>query len=341
MFTGKQLAEYCERVFKAKWVYWYGTYGNKCTEKLYKGKKKQYPEHYGSSRTGGYMKDIADGKTCADCVGMIKSFFWTGGEFGAVPKYGTYGCPDKSANGMFKLCKETGPIGSIPDIPGLVVWKDGHIGVYVGGGYTVEMKGFNYDCKRNRVKDGPWKKWGKLPASMITYDDTPGPGPTPEYKLGDRTLKKGCEGPDVVELQEDLLKLGYSLPKYGADGDFGSETESAVEAFQEEYLLPVDGVMEKEDFPVLFAALPGPEPEPGPEPPTPEPTMQTVEITGDSVNVRSAPGTVDTRVLGVVHKGDRLPWQGLIAESGGRDWYLVEYRNENGWVSSKYSRLVE
>ncbi len=77
MFTGKELAEYCEKMYANKnhWAYWYGTYGNQCTEAKYKSKKKQYPEHYGSSRTAGYMKDIEQGRRCADCVGMIKSFF--------------------------------------------------------------------------------------------------------------------------------------------------------------------------------------------------------------------------------------------------------------------------
>jgi GH25 family lysozyme M1 (1,4-beta-N-acetylmuramidase) len=148
MFTGKQLAAFCEQVYRAGWVYWYGTYGNPCTTSLYNSKKKQYPAHYTADRAAGYKKDIAAGKTCADCVGMIKSFFWKSGDLAAKPVYRANNCPDVSANGMIKLCKQTGPIKTIPDEPGLVVWKDGHIGVYVGGGYTVEMKGFNYDCKR-------------------------------------------------------------------------------------------------------------------------------------------------------------------------------------------------
>jgi N-acetylmuramoyl-L-alanine amidase len=65
-----------------------------------------------------------------------------------------------------------------------------------------------------------------------------------------------------------------------------------------------------------------------------------VEITGNSVNVRSAPGT-SSRVLGVVHKGDLLPWQGESRSVDGRDWYLVEFAGQNGWVSSKFSRVVE
>jgi len=41
-------------------------------------------------------------------------------------------------------------------------------------------------------------------------------------------LKNGSKGKKVVQLQESLVKLGYELPKYGADGDYGKETETAV-----------------------------------------------------------------------------------------------------------------
>jgi len=248
MFTGKQLAEYCEEMYRNKdhWAYWYGTYGNLCTQKKYESKKKQYPDHYGSSRTKGYMKDIEQGRRCADCVGMIKSFFWTGGKYDTDPKYGSNGCPDKSANGLFKMCKVTGDIKAIPDIPGIVVWKDGHIGVYIGGGYTIEMRGFDYDCVKRKVKDGPWKKWGKLP--MLSYDE------------------------------------------------------------------------------------PKPEPEPS--------EYRHVLVTGGSVNIRSGPGT-DKKDIGTAHNGDLLPYQGVTEPWGGRDWYLIEWENQNGWISSKYSKLVE
>ena len=47
-------------------------------------------------------------------------------------------------------------------------------------------------------------------------------------------LKKGARGELVIELQEKLLSLGYELPKFGADGDFGSETVSAVASFKQE-----------------------------------------------------------------------------------------------------------
>lgn len=320
MLTSAMLVEFCKKVHAAGWVYWYGTYGKPCTQKLYESKRKQYPAHYTDARAAGYRKDIAAGKRCADCVGMIKAFFWTGGVFGAEPVYRSNNCPDVSANGMIKLCAETGRIGIIPEEPGLVVWKDGHIGVYIGDGYTIEMRGFNYDCVKRRVKDGPWTKWGRLPSSMLRYGDAPAPEPVPEG------LHKGDYGTAVTVMQEALLRRDAKcLPKYGADGDFGAETEKAVMAFQQAAGLPVTGVYDE----ATRAALTGTQPV----------ERHHVEIVGNSVNVRSAPGT-DHRVLGVVRKGDSLPYQGEARQVDGRDWYLVEYAGQNGWVSSRFSRVV-
>jgi hypothetical protein len=53
------------------------------------------------------------------------------------------------------------------------------------------------------------------------------------------TLKRGSSGPNVVRLQQKLKELGFD-PK-GADGNFGSDTEAAVIAFQQANGLEVDG----------------------------------------------------------------------------------------------------
>ena len=142
---------------------------------------------------------------------------------------------------------------------------------------------------------------------------------------GGDELRRGDMGEDVRAMQRALLRWDAGcLPKYGADGDFGKETEDAVKAFQAYANLPVTGVYDAETKKVLTGIG----------------TLGHVEITGSSVNVRSAPGT-GSRVLGVVHKGDRLQYQGEKKVHDGRDWYLVVYENENGWVSSKYAKLAE
>ncbi|WP_208590563.1 peptidoglycan-binding protein [Gracilibacillus suaedae] len=58
-----------------------------------------------------------------------------------------------------------------------------------------------------------------------------------------KTLKERSEGTEVRNLQRELIKLGFNLNKYGADGVFGDETESAVKAFQRSEGIKVDGIV--------------------------------------------------------------------------------------------------
>ena len=326
MFTNLQLVDFCRAVYAASWAYWYGTCGYPCTESLYQSKAKQYPTHYTASRKSGYMADIAAGKMCADCVGMIKAFFWMGGDPTGKNRYASNNCPDVSADGMIRLCKETGAISTIPDIPGLVVWKSGHIGVYIGGGYTIEMRGFAYDCVMRKVSAGPWTKWGKMPASMLTYV-TGGEAAKPEQPEADRILRNGDEGEDVRALQEALILLGGDLGRWGADGDFGDATERAVRRFQTVHHLEADGVVGPLTWAAIRDALKALEAPANP---------QKVVIVGGSYYVRSEPSTAG-KVLGVLKDGAEVPYAGETSPDG---WLKVDFDGVPGWVSGKGARLA-
>ncbi|MCL2812889.1 MAG: hypothetical protein FWD25_13505, partial [Clostridia bacterium] len=149
------------------WAYWYGTCGYDCSESLWNRKKIQYPTHYSDKRKNGRgMQDIAAKRRCADCVGLIKWALWSnGGTCKAVD--GSNGVPDTTADGMYKLNTESGSIDSIPDTPGLIVWKNGHIGVYVGDGIAVEARGWDFGVVQTKIVDRSWTHWAKL--KFIAY----------------------------------------------------------------------------------------------------------------------------------------------------------------------------
>ena len=129
-------------------------------------------------------------------------------------------------------------------------------------------------------------------------------------------------GDAVAAMQKLLLRWDAKcLPEYGADGDFGSETLSALRAFQKAAGLAETGVYDVHTEAALRAMA-----------------GQHIEITGGSVNVRTAPSTVTGKVIGVAHRGDRLIYQGQVSDEG---WFLVIFRDVNGWVSPKYSKVVE
>ena len=59
--------------------------------------------------------------------------------------------------------------------------------------------------------------------------------------MAEPLLKKGSTGEAVRQLQRALKELGYDPGE--VDGDFGAKTESAVQAFQRDRGLDVDGIV--------------------------------------------------------------------------------------------------
>lgn len=232
-------------------AYWYGTCVYSCTKSLLTSKAKQYPSHYGDSRMKQYHADIAATKKCADCVGLIKGYYWTR-EDGTM-KYGLDGRPDKGANGMFSAAKESGPINTLPEILGLLLHSPGHVGVYVGDGWAIEARGFAHGIVKTRVSERKWTHWFKCPYITYVDGDTAKTVHAPMEQAAQRILYNLpgdlIRGPDVYMLQARLMSLGYDPGKL--DGKFGSKTEAAVKAFQQALLLEPNGVVDSETWEVL------------------------------------------------------------------------------------------
>ena len=98
--TSEGLVEFAKKALSDGWRYWYGTTGVKCTPDLLRRKTAQYPAHYKAGRMARYNRDIAEGRSCADCIGLAKGYMWRDEETGAQ-RYKSNGCPDASANGMY------------------------------------------------------------------------------------------------------------------------------------------------------------------------------------------------------------------------------------------------
>ena len=65
---------------------------------------------------------------------------------------------------------------------------------------------------------------------------------TPAEPTTDTNLEKGDKGDAVKTMQTMLIACGYSCGSTGADGDFGKNTLAALEAFQKDKGLAVDGI---------------------------------------------------------------------------------------------------
>lgn len=228
--TAKGLVEYV--LAQLGRPYWYGTFGQAASKSLYDQKKNQYPEKY----NWAYDPSVA-GQKVHDCVGLTKGYLWCDGPEDAEPVYIEW--EDLSANMLRDACKIKGPISTMPEVPGVLVFFDGHVGVYIGGGEVVECRSRKYGVYKSKLADRPWTSWGYYP--FITYEEPKQEDLTEIISVDLPALRKGDKGETVKAMQILLMGYGFDMEGYGADASFGGATRRAVEQFQKEKRLPVTG----------------------------------------------------------------------------------------------------
>ncbi len=161
------LAAYAVQAWENNWGYVWGTYGNILTESLFAYKKQQYPDGVGNY--ADFIEANWLGRRTADCIGLIKGYAWLDASTMRIG-YAANGMPDYGADQMYQAAKNAGiqgtdygTVSSMPEIPGLMLWKSGHAGVYIGGGYAIEAMGTRKGVVKTEVSGRGWQGWCKLP----------------------------------------------------------------------------------------------------------------------------------------------------------------------------------
>ena len=139
--------------------YWWGTFGQKASESLLRQKSAQYPRYYTST---DFVKQY--GQKVHDCVGLIKGYLWSDTPTSS-PIYNA--SQDKNVSGMLDNCTKKGDMSTMPDIIGVLVFMEGHVGIYIGNGKVIEARGHAYGVVETNLVGRGWTKWGKL--EWITY----------------------------------------------------------------------------------------------------------------------------------------------------------------------------
>lgn len=52
---------------------------------------------------------------------------------------------------------------TMPEVVGLMLWKEGHVGVYIGNGYVIEAMGTRKGVVKTELAGRGWQGWCKLP----------------------------------------------------------------------------------------------------------------------------------------------------------------------------------
>ena len=211
------------------------------------------------------------------------------------------------------------------------LWKPVKEGHPEGDWYIIEARGVMYGVVKAKLLSRKPNFWGYMD-KYYDYSDSVSFGDIAEVvetqTLGGRVLKNGCEGDDVKQMQAGLIRLGYDLGRWGADGDFGDQTEMAVMQFQKDHGLDASGRFDAAAlaaYEVALVALDSPVENP-----------DAVKIEGGNCYVRADSNT-SGKILGVAHKGDSYTYAGETSEHG---WLKIVYKGGAAWVSGKYGRLV-
>ena len=144
-----------------------------------------------------------------------------------------------------------------------------HAAIYTGNGRvaharTDEGNAMSGDQSGNEIRvqsywNYPWNCVLRYPGGGTAASSSTAAETTEQTTTSSSLIKKGSKGAKVKELQENLIKLGYDCGSYGADGDFGADTEKAVLAFQKDAFpdnkAEWDGVVGKNTKAALEQAL--------------------------------------------------------------------------------------
>lgn len=173
--TNMGLVEYCKAQLGNP--YWFGTFGQQSNPSLLANKRKQYPKYYTASDFNSQF-----GKKVHDCIGLIKGYMWCSGPDDIKPVYCSNGFPDTSADNQFNRSKRKGfSMSSFPNEAGVLVFMNGHVGVYIGDGWVIEARGHAFGVVRTRLDERPWRRWAYI--DEIEYvkgkTSTPRGGVTP------------------------------------------------------------------------------------------------------------------------------------------------------------------
>ncbi len=167
----------------------------------------------------------------------------------------------------------------------------------------------------------------RSPAAAALQSDRFAGNATLEAVLANKSkLQRGSKGEAVRLVQEALMELGYALPKYGADGSFGGEMESAVKQFQSEEGLGDDGVVGTGTLGRLDAK--------GARSQASYDRIGEAQVKTAVLNVRQEAST-GAKVLGQLKNGETVT---VTGKEGA--WLRIDYQGKAAYVHGDYTTFA-
>lgn len=177
--TAQGLVDYCLYWMDQPHCYSWDANGQYLTKEFLDTYSACYPDWFGKDDRLELRREIQDqGVRAFDCIGLIKAYVWA----------------DYSQDNTSRRTDETnyycknvlhqdtpfGPLRDIPEVPGIVVWKKGHVGIYLGDGQVLECTQEYYPKSGESkvggiiisdIKDRGWSYWLEYPGILYLDED--------------------------------------------------------------------------------------------------------------------------------------------------------------------------
>lgn len=231
----RQLAECC-----LGWPYVFGAVGELCTPQA---RDRRANSAYPSIKS---RCQVLSGKknSCEGCEweGPVRMFDCRGFTYWLLKQVGIE-ISTVGATTQWNTTRHWDVRGEIKNLPEAVCClfkeKDGkmnHTGMYLGDGHIIHC---STTVKHDKLPGSPAWTHFAIPKGLYTTAEL---AELTAALPARPTLRRGDVGDAVRHMQQLLTAAGYDVGYSGADGIFGTNTESAVLAFQADRRLAVDGV---------------------------------------------------------------------------------------------------
>lgn len=171
--TAEGLAEYAVKCWNTPNIYVWGGIGEYITDEMLDEKIARWPEWYIPERAQIRKEFVGRNVRGWDCIGLIQSYTWGDYHQGNTKYY----FPEEFLNTsqLIEMDLVKGDIATLPERPGLVLWKKGHVGVYIGNGEVIESTprivtgprkgeiGRVGGVVKSKLEDVAWTVWLQFP----------------------------------------------------------------------------------------------------------------------------------------------------------------------------------
>jgi len=161
------LVIWAQNALDAGWGYVWGTHGEILTESRLSGLLGMYPDELGEKEE--FIRQTWLGSRVSDCSGFVKGYGWYNAETQQFD-CGANGAVDQNANTMYSTAAVKGSMDTMPDTPGLAVWYDGHMGIYIGNGEVIHAANTELGVCKTTIASGGWQGWFEVP--WVNYVET-------------------------------------------------------------------------------------------------------------------------------------------------------------------------